>query len=152
MRVMPMMWIVIAHISNPRRRYSAARVSKRLTDKATACLRARRCTSVQISVPLKTQQMLAPGQHLAQLGIVVWNHRALSQLIEEPAEPEAAYSDHRGGVIDVARDRQPEMTGLPSVPAFKLRRNQPEQVDEAHRDQQPGHRHQAAPVVLQIAR
>src|SRR5262249_58141630 len=109
---MSMMWIIIAHILNPDHRYSP---------------------DDQTSVGLETQQMLAPGQHLAQLGIVVWDQRALAQLIEEPAEPEAAHPDHRGGVIDVIRDRQPGTRG-PGARDFELRRDQPEQVDKAHRD------------------
>src|SRR5262245_44379956 len=120
MRVMPMMWIIIAHISNPRRRYS---------------------TGVRISIPFKTQKMLAPGQHLAQLGIVVRDHSALAQLIEEPAKPEAAHPDHRGGVIDVTHERQPVTRDLPGARDFELWRDQPEQVDETHCDQQPGHSH-----------
>src|SRR5262245_65916095 len=115
MRVMSMimMWIIIAHISNligwysAKRagRYSTARVSKRSSYQSAASLRAlyctsvqistlpqsraaareRRCTGAQASVGLETQQMLAPGQHLAQLRIVVRDQRALAQLIEEPA-------------------------------------------------------------------
>src|SRR5215471_8989785 len=105
MRVVAMLWIMIAHISILIDRYSAAR----------------RCAGVQISISFGAYKMLASDQHLGQLRVVVRKQGALAQLIEEPAEPEAAHSDHRGGVIDVTRERQPVMRDLLPILAFEFR-------------------------------